>query len=151
MTDYSGRALYRRAKVFCQVVFQCRSSSHVIDADERCWSVTWVLNPVEDLRHAVDLIIVSSVWELLHLGLKIAQPFCALWQEKLSGFDLGCLSMEPGDLVLFRIDGNRAEAAFKSQVLNKTGAGALILDQDRGGAMKVRQFPHTLLGPPIPE
>ncbi len=25
------------------------------------------------------------------------------------------------------------------------GAGALILDQDRGGAMKVRQFPQTLL------
>ena len=63
-------------------------------------------------------IVVSSVWELLHLSLKIAQPCCALWQENLSGFDLGCSSMEPGHLVLLRIDGNRAEATFKSQVLN---------------------------------
>src|ERR1700687_2202867 len=52
--------------------------------------------------------------------------------------------MEPCDLVLFRSDGNRAEATFEPQILNKTGAGALILNQDGVGAMKVRQFPQTL-------
>jgi len=71
-----------------------------------------VVDPIEKLRNAVDLIVVSSVWELFHLSLKIAQPCRALWQKNLSRFDLGCLSMEPGDLVLFRIDGNRAEATF---------------------------------------
>jgi hypothetical protein len=81
------------SKLNTRVRFPSPSSAHVVDADEPRWSITMVLNPVEKLRNAVDLIVVSSVWELLHLSLKIAQPCCALWQENLSGFDLGCLSM----------------------------------------------------------
>src|SRR5258707_3120377 len=115
-----------------------RSLSDVIDADEPSWLIAMVVNPVKKLRDAVDLIVVSTVWELFHLGLKIAQPRCALWQENLSSFDLCCLSMEPGDLVLFRIDGDGTQATFEPQILNKTGAGALILNQDRVGAIKVR-------------
>ena len=113
------------------------SSAHVIDVDEPCWSIAMVVDPIEKLRNAVDLIVVSSVRELFHLGLKIAQPCCALCQKNLSGFDLGCLSMVRGGP--FK-EGPLAKGAFyRSALLEITDHSMPIAQDEVFGPVLVMQ------------
>ena len=43
--------------------------------------------PVQKLRHAVHLVVITTPWELQYLDAKIIEPMCLSWQEDLPGFD----------------------------------------------------------------
>jgi hypothetical protein len=45
-------------------------------------------DPIERLRHRVDLIVVRAVWEGYHLGLELVKPWRFVRQEHMSGLDL---------------------------------------------------------------
>ena len=58
-----------------------------------------LVDPIEELRHAVDLIVITSVGELQQLGAEVVQPFRAPGQKHVPCFDLGALRAHARDFV----------------------------------------------------
>ena len=65
------------------------SPAHEIDADPSCPVILMVVDPGEELRQAVDLVVMATVGELHDLSAEVSKPRSLLGQIYLSGFDLG--------------------------------------------------------------
>jgi hypothetical protein len=84
-------------------------------------------DPIERLRHRVDLIVVRAVWEGHHLGLELVKPWRFVRQEHMSGLDLRWLRAHAQRLVAFGLEWDSSQA-LGSEVLDQRGARARILD-----------------------
>ncbi len=81
-------------------------------------------DPGEELRQAVDLVVVATMGELQDLGLEVLEPGGALRQENVPGLDLGRLGGHAGHLVAFGLNGDRADLAVVLQVLDQVGCAS---------------------------
>src|SRR5579883_2677400 len=63
-----------------------------------------VLPPSEELRNAVDLIIVPAIGKRQQLGEELAEPRRAVRQADVAGLDLGRLGRHAIDFAAFRLD-----------------------------------------------
>src|SRR5208337_645723 len=60
-----------------------------------------LIDPVQKLGNAIDLIVVTPARKLEQFGLQIAEPGCLFEQVDLACLNLGRLSIHPGYLVTF--------------------------------------------------
>ncbi len=66
------------------------------------------LPPREELRDAVDLIVVSPVGEGEQFGEKVIQPRSICTEVHMPGFDFGCLRLHALALAAFRLHADRS-------------------------------------------
>ena len=93
-----------------------------------------LIEPVEELRHGIDLIVMASVRELQQLPAKFVEPFGAPGQMNVAGLDLCGLGMYAGCLVDLRPEGNWIRYAdFLPKILDERRAGAHVLNHDPVG------------------
>jgi hypothetical protein len=90
-----------------------------------------VLPPSQEVRDAVDLIVMAAVREREHF----AQEVGMLCEVDLSRLELGGMSRHPIHLVADRPDADGMDQAYGhgvSKILQQARARSSILDQDRG-------------------
>lgn len=101
-----------------------------------------VLQPSQELRNAIDLIIVTTVGKWQKLVEELAEPRRAVRQVDVTGLNLRRLGRHSVNFAAFWFDADRARHCLRhggSEVLQRVYAGSRILDHDSGRAMLRRQ------------
>src|SRR5215813_12884421 len=88
------------------------------------------MQPIEELRDRIDLIVEAPVWEAQQLGLEIREPRSRDGKVELACFDGDRAHAHACDL--FHLGADRDDGlALPLQLLRQRRAGAGVLDQDR--------------------
>src|SRR3984893_16548141 len=98
--------------------------------------------PIEKLRNAVDLIVVSPFRKPQHLMQECGEPGRLFGQIDLAGFEAGALGLHAHELITLRsdTDGHRhAWLSICSQLLNEVQSRAGLLNKDAIGRMFARK------------
>jgi hypothetical protein len=66
-----------------------------------------LLDPVQELGQAVDLVVVPPLGELQQFGAEVLEPFCPERQVYMTGLDLGGLGVHPSHFVGLGHEGDR--------------------------------------------
>ena len=92
-----------------------------------------VLQPSQELRNAIDMIIVTTVGKWQKLVEELAEPRRAVRQVDVTGLNLRRPGRHSVNFAAFRFDADRTRHSLRrggSEVLQKVHAGTRILDQD---------------------
>jgi hypothetical protein len=89
----------------------------------------WTLEPVEELRRRIDLVIMLAVGEHSHLMQVFGEPRRRLGDVNKAVLDHRGLRVQAHDLVACRLIACDAVAAIGDQLLDQLGTRGLVLDQ----------------------
>ena len=87
-------------------------------------------DPIEELRHAIDLVVVFSIREGQQLMLKGPQPVGFPGNQDHAALDLGHLDREPRLLVVERLIAREPSKPFIPELLAERVSGLGHLDDD---------------------
>ena len=107
-------------------------------ADHRKIATCVRRDPLQELRNAVDLVVMFAVWESQEFKQKCRKPVGSFGKKDVSGLNLGRLGHHAIRFAALRFLANRARHALRQivpKILQKRHARARILDQDRFGAV----------------
>jgi hypothetical protein len=91
------------------------------------------LEPVQELREAIELVVMPCLWKLEQLKTEFFKPLGPSWQMYLPGFYFCGLGMHSANLVPFWGEGNRMwnVSCFSLQLLNQGNPRTFVLNNDR--------------------
>ena len=90
-------------------------------------------DPTQELRDAINLIVIASAWKGQHLGQEVLKPGGRMRQPDLTSLNLCRFGAHAGDLVSLGLDRDGTHGPALAQVLNEGCAVSGILDQDWAG------------------
>src|SRR5258708_28778769 len=101
-----ARPVYVRGKTHIGTCDEDRRTQHRI-------LIPIVLQPSEELRNAIDLIIVTTVWKRQKLGEEVAEPRRAVRQVDVTCLNLRRLGRHSIDFAALRLDADRTRHSFR--------------------------------------
>src|SRR5258705_2806409 len=102
----------------------------------------WPLEPVEELRGGIDLVVMLSIGEDGHLVEVFGEPRCGLRDIDKAVLDDRGLGIQPHGLVGGWLVPGDTMTAVGDQFLDQLGARGLVLDQHLGGVEQLLLLAH---------
>ena len=92
---------------------------------------TWLSQPFQELRDAIHLIVMLSVWEQRDLTLKLRDPTGIVWDSDLTSFDKMRNREKTRGLVVFGDEATDADVRILTQILKQLNSRAGLFNQDQ--------------------